>query len=142
MVNTRSHTPRATEATPLRRWSGRVGSLALAGLGIAHLVINSIGFAREPGADWPLFAVFGIGISLLAAGLAMVTWRDADRLHGGTWARVLVGLAGLVCGYNVVTVLRLHPELILSPVGPGLWSVVGAPALLLAALLPRRPLTR
>ena len=79
---------------------------------------------------------------LLAAGLAMVTWRDADRLHGGTWARVLVGLAGLVCGYNVVTVLRLHPELILSPVGPGLWSVVGAPALLLAALLPRRPLTR
>lgn len=142
MVNTQSQTRPDRHPSRLRRWSARIGSLALAGLSIAHLVINSIGFAREPGAGWPLFLAFGIGISVLAAGLAVVAWRDADRLHGGTWARVLEGLAGLLCCGNVVTVLRLHPEIILSPVGPGLWSVVGGPALLLAALLPRTTRTR
>lgn len=139
MVNTRSHTPPSTRpGTPSRlsRWTGLIGSLALVGLSIAHLIVNSIGFAADPSSGWPLFLLFGVGVSSLAAGLAVLTWRYAVQGRGRSAARVVVGLAGIICCYTVVTVLQSHPEIILVPAGPGPWSLVGGPALLLTALLP------
>lgn len=140
MLNTQTHAaassvhPRPSRAL---RWSGAIGSLALVGLSIAHLVVNSIGFTGDRDAGWPLFLVFGIGVSLLAAVLAVLTWSSAVRGRGGTRVRILVGLAGALCCTTVVTVLQRHPEIILVPAGPGPWSLIGGPALLLAALLPR-----
>lgn len=145
MVNTQSHTRSSTRPgapSPLVRWAGLIGSLALAGLSLAHLVVNSVGFAADPSSGWPLFLLFGIGVSILAAGLAVLTWRYAVQGRGRTAARVTVGLAGIICCYNVVTVLRLHPDIILVPAGPGLWSLIGGPALLLTALLPRTTSSR
>ena len=129
--------PPTRPSCPLR-WSGRIGSLALVGLSVAHLIVNSIGFAGDPDTGWPLFLLFGIGVSVLAAGLAMLTWRYAVQGHGRNGARAIVALAGIICCYNVVTVLRLHPEIILVPAGPGPWSLIAGPALLLTALLPRK----
>lgn len=140
MVNTQTHAAANSARTrPSRalRWSGGIGSLALVGLSVAHLVVNSISFAGDPDAGWPLFLVFGIGVAILAAVLAVLTWSYAVRGRGGTLVRVIVGLAGVICCYNVVTVLQRHPEIILVPAGPGPWSLIGGPALLLAALLPR-----
>ncbi|WP_147918832.1 hypothetical protein [Ruania zhangjianzhongii] len=146
MVNTQipspATTPPSTRPSRLLRWSGGIGSVALAGLSIAHLVVNSIGFAATPDAGWPLFLLFGIGVSALAAGLAMLTWRYAVQGRGRRVARVFVALAGIICCYNVVTVLQLHPEVILVPAGPGPWSLIAGPALLLTALLPRREPTQ
>lgn len=139
MVHTQSHTPPSTRpGTPsgLSRWAGLIGSLALVGLSIAHLVVNSIGFAADSSAGWPLFLLFGVGVSLLAAGLAVLTWRYAVQGRGRNAVRLVVALAGIICCYTVVSVLQRHPEIILVPAGPGPWSLIGGPALLLTALLP------
>lgn len=141
MTSTPTDLPRVPtdRRSRLRQWSGRTGAVALAGLGTAHLVINSIGFARAGGGSWPLFLTFAVGLSAVLLVLAVMAWREATRGTGRLLPRVLIGLAGSFCLVGVVNVLRgLHPELIISPIGPGLWSLVGGPALVLTALLPAR----
>lgn len=132
----------AGQPSRLLPWTGRIGGLALAGLGIAHILVNGSAFARDPGDSWHLFLVFGIGVGLLAVALAVVTWRYAVRGRGGLVARVLVGLAGILCCHTLITVLRLHPEVLFVPAGPGPWSLIAGPTLIVVTLLPRKTRSR
>ncbi|MFF2452023.1 hypothetical protein [Isoptericola sp. NPDC058082] len=135
-----------TDARPLlptfpfsrsRRIAGGVGALALVGLGVAHTVTNAVGFASDPEASWPLFLIFGTGVSLVLWVIAVVSWRYSRR-RAGRVARAVVLVAGVLCCVLAVNVLRVHPEVALSPAGPGPWSLVAGPSLLVAAALPRR----
>lgn len=120
-----------------RRISGGIGALALAGLGVAHTATNAVGFAEETDASWPMFLIFGVGVSLVLWAVAVIAWRFSHR-GSGRVSRVLIAVVGVLCGLMVFNVLRVHPEIILSPAGPGPWTLVGGPALLLSALLPLR----
>lgn len=120
-----------------RRIAGGVGVLALAGLGVAHTVTNAVGFSSEPDASWPLFLIFGVGLSLALWAIAVVAWRYSRR-SAGRVGRVVVLVAGILCCAMAANVLRLHPEIVLSPAGPGLWSLIAGPSLLITAVLPRR----
>lgn len=120
-----------------RRLSGGVGSLALVGMGVAHTLTNAVGFAKDPDASWPLFLIFGVGVSLALWVIAVVAWRYSR--HGvGRAKRVIVAVAGVLLCLMAVNVLRVHPEIIISPAGPGPWSLIGGPALLTAAWQSRR----
>ena len=119
-----------------RRWAARIGALALIGLGAAHTITNAIGFAGQPGGSWPTFLIFGPGLGILLGAIGVVSWRQSNREVIGWSVRVVLALAGLFCLVTAVNVLRLHPEVIWLPGGPGPWATVGAPALLIAALLP------
>ena len=120
-----------------RRIAGGVGALALVGLGVAHTATNAVGFASDPEASWPVFLIFGTGVSLVLWVIAVVSWRYSRR-GAGRVARAVVLVAGVLCCALAVNVLRVHPEVVLSPAGPGPWSLVAGPALLAAAALPRR----
>jgi hypothetical protein len=124
-----------------RRVAGGIGALALVGLGVAHTATNAVGFGADPDASWPLFLAFGVGISLVLWALAAVAWRYALR-GAGRVARVVTLVAGILCCALAINVLRVHPELVLSPAGPGLWTLIGGPALLVGAVLPRTPRSR
>lgn len=121
---------------PLRWWAARIGAVALIGLGTAHTVTNAIGFAAQPGASWPVFLLLGPGLGLLLAGIGILAWRQSRRTTVGWPVRVVLALTALFCLVAVVNVLRLHPEAIWIPTGPGPWSVVATPALVVTALLP------
>ncbi|MFE5291116.1 hypothetical protein ACFQ8T_02950 [Isoptericola sp. NPDC056618] len=120
-----------------RRIAGGVGTLALVGLGVAHTVTNALGLASDREASWPLFLIFGTGLSLVLWAIAAVAWRYSRR-GSGRVARAVVLVAGVLCCALAVNVLRVHPEVVLSPAGPGPWSLVAGPALCVAAALPRR----
>lgn len=120
-----------------RRAAGAIGALALLGLGAAHTVTNAIGFAAEVEPSWPLFLIFGIGVSLVLWTIAVIAWRFSRRGNGRV-ARVVIAAVGVLCCLMAFNVLRVHPEIILSPAGPGPWTLVGGPALLTAAILPLR----
>ncbi|MBM7829368.1 putative membrane protein YeaQ/YmgE (transglycosylase-associated protein family) [Agromyces cerinus] len=120
-----------------RRLLGGIGSLALIGLGAAHTITNAGGFVADPDASWPLFLVFGVGVSLVLWVIAVIAWRFSRRGVGRVM-RVIVAVVGALLCLMAVNVLRVHPEIVLSPAGPGLWSLIGGPALLAAALLPVR----
>lgn len=120
-----------------RRISGGIGALALAGLGVAHTATNAVGFAADADASWPMFLIFGVGVSLVLWAVAVVAWLFSRR-GGGRVGRVIIAVVGALCCLMAFNVLRVHPEIVLSPAGPGPWTLVGGPALLLAALLPWR----
>ncbi|MFJ2502524.1 hypothetical protein [Microbacterium sp. NPDC087592] len=117
--------------------AGGIGALALVGLGVAHTATNAVGFAEETDASWPMFLIFGVGVSLVLWAVAVIAWRFSHR-GSGRVSRVLIAVVGVLCGLMAFNVLRVHPEIILSPAGPGPWTLVGGPALLLSALLPLR----
>lgn len=120
-----------------RRLLGAIGALALIGLGAAHTITNAGGFAADPDASWPLFLAFGVGVSLVLWALAVIAWRYSRRGVGRV-TRVIIAVVGVLLCLMAVNVLRVHPEIILSPAGPGLWSLIGGPTLLATALLPAR----
>ncbi|SIN89378.1 hypothetical protein SAMN05443544_1674 [Agromyces cerinus subsp. cerinus] len=120
-----------------RRLLGAIGALALIGLGAAHTITNAGGFAADPDASWPLFLIFGVGVSLVLWVIAVIVWRFSRRGVGRVM-RVIIAVVGVLLCLMAANVLRVHPEIILSPAGPGLWSLIGGPALLTAALLPVR----
>ncbi|PRB15234.1 hypothetical protein [Microbacterium sp. MYb62] len=120
-----------------RRAAGGIGALALVGLGVAHTATNAVGFATDPDASWPLFLIFGVGVSILLGAIAVVAWRFS-RHGGGRIRRVAIAVVGFLCCLMAINVLRVHPEIVLSPAGPGPWTLVGGPALLTAAILPLR----
>ncbi|MFB9308336.1 hypothetical protein BJY17_002196 [Agromyces hippuratus] len=141
-TSTRTNIPKRTHTPTIRffrsrRLLGAIGALALVGLGAAHTVTNAGGFATDPDASWPLFLVFGVGISLVLWAIAVIAWRYSRRGVGRV-TRVIIVVVGVLLCLMAVNVLRVHPEIILSPAGPGLWSLIGGPALLAAALLPGR----
>ena len=152
MANTRSghagttmiDPPSSDRTSRVQVWSGRIGSLALIGLASAHTVTNARGFAGGGPADWALFAVFALGLSLVLVAIAVITWRYPHDHRGGcatrvvTWRRVIIFLAAVFCLVTLINVLRLHPEVIVNPAGPGPWVLVAAPALWIMALNPPR----
>ncbi|GIL27140.1 hypothetical protein [Actinocatenispora comari] len=122
----------------VRRWASRVGAVALVGIGIAHTAVNGYAYLKHGDGSLPLFLVFGLGVSVLAFALAAVAWRYGRRdRHAGTGARIVVAVAAALLCLTAVSVLRSHPSLVWVPLGPGPWSVLGGPALVLAACLPR-----
>ena len=120
-----------------RRAAGAIGALALLGLGVAHTVTNAVGFAAEAAPSWPLFLIFGIGVSLVLWVIAVIAWRFSRRGNGRV-ARVVIAVVGALCCLMAFNVLRVHPEIILLPAGPGPWTLIGGPALLTVAILPLR----
>ncbi len=132
----RTHTP-TIRFFRARRLLGAIGALALIGLGAAHTITNAGGFAADPDASWPLFLIFGVGVSLVLWAIAVIVWRYSRRGVGRV-ARVMIAVVGVLLCLMAANVLRVHPEIILSPTGPGLWSLIGGPVLLAAALLPVR----
>ena len=120
-----------------RRLLGAIGALALIGLGAAHTITNAGGFAADPDASWPLFLIFGVGVSLVLWAIAVIAWRYSRRGVGRV-TRVIIAVVGVLLCLMAVNVLRVHPDIVLSPAGPGLWSLIGGPALLATALLPVR----
>lgn len=135
-TDTRTLVPTVPFSRP-RRITGGVGALALVGLGVAHTVTNAVGLAADPEGSLPLFLIFGTGLSLVLWAIAVVAWRYSRR-GSGRGGRVVVLVGGVLCCALAVNVLRLHPEVALSPAGPGPWSLVAGPALLAAAVLPTR----
>lgn len=137
----------APDQTPrFQLWASRIGSLALVGLASAHAITNARGFAGGDLVDWLLFLVFALGLSAVLATIAVITWRYPRHRLGGraarviTWRRVIILFAAGFCLVAIVNVLRLHPQVIWNPAGPGPWVVIGSPALWIAALTsPRRP---
>ncbi|RXZ47592.1 hypothetical protein ESP57_13690 [Agromyces fucosus] len=141
-TRTRSNLPNRTTTPGIRffrsrRLLGAIGTLALIGLGAAHTITNAVGFAADPDASWPLFLAFGVGVSLVLWAIAVIAWRSSRRRVGRV-TRVVIAVVGVLLCLMAVNVLRVHPEIIFSPAGPGLWSLIGGPALLAAALLPVR----
>lgn len=129
--------PPAARFVRSRRLAGGIGALALIGLAVAHTATNAGGFATDDDASWPLFLAFGVGLSLAIVAIAVVAWRYSRR-GVGRFGRVVTVVAGVLCCAMAANVFRLHPEIILSPAGPGPWTLIGGPALLTAALLPVR----
>jgi hypothetical protein len=122
----------------VRRWASRVGAVALVGIGIAHTAVNGYAYLKHGDGSLPLFLVFGLGVSVLAFALAAVAWRYGRRdRQAGTGARIVVAVAAVLLCLTAVSVLRSHPSLVWVPLGPGPWSVLGGPALVLAACCPR-----
>lgn len=139
------NTSSSSDQTPrVQLWASRAGSLALVGLASAHAITNARGFGGGDLLDWILFLVFGLGLSGVLATIAVVTWRYPRHRRGGraarviTWRRVIILLAAGFCLVAMVNVLRLHPEVIGNPAGPGPWVVIASPALWIVGLMPTR----
>ncbi len=114
--------------------TGRIGSLALLGMGIAHTVVNTRGFADE-GGSWLGFLILVPGLSALLVAIGVIAWRYSSD-PASRAARAVIGLGGLLCGALMGNVLLVHPQIIWVPAGPGPWAVIGGPTRLIAALLP------
>ncbi|WP_139416872.1 hypothetical protein [Agromyces laixinhei] len=119
----------------LRRQAGTVGAVALFGVGVVHTVTNTVAFALAGwDGSWPLFLLFNPGLSAVLIAIAVVVWRDVRQCRPRWPARVVMGPGALFCTVKLINVLRVDPAAIWIPIGPGPWVLVGAPALLAAAL--------
>jgi hypothetical protein len=128
---------------PVRRWASRVGAVALVGIGVAHTVVNTRGYAAHPDGSLPAFLLLVPGVSLLAFAIAVAAWRYGSRVTAGAAIRTVVAVGAVLLCLTAVTVLRGHPALVWVPLGPGPWSVVGGLALAVAAVAPSgRPRAR
>lgn len=121
---------------PLVGVASALAAASAAGLGVAHFVV---GCRRiPPRVDWR----FGVRVvapaaaalcpAAAAAHLAAAPDRTAPLRRRGLilGAVMMTGLAG-VCG--VAAARRRQLDLFTTPAGPGLWSLVGAPAFLVLA---------
>ncbi|BCJ38836.1 hypothetical protein Athai_63390 [Actinocatenispora thailandica] len=125
----------------VRRWASRIGAVALVGIGIAHTAVNGYSYLTHRDGTLALFLAFGLGVSVLAFALAAVAWRygrPAGQPGTGTAARILVAVAAVLLCITAAQVLRNDPSVVWLPLGPGPWSVLGGPVLVLAACCPRR----
>lgn len=131
----------STRTGTVRRWSGRIGAVAAAGLALIHLVVNAIGFVLEGGSHPVMYVLWGLLPSVVAGVIAVAAWRHADgRLTGGAAraAQVIVIVSALIFAFLITHQLVVTGVGVLHPIGPGLWSLVAAPALLISAVAPRR----
>lgn len=136
-----SSSTRYGRVATVRRWASRIGAVALVGIGIAHTVVNGYSYLKHGDGSLPLFLAFGLGVSVLAFVLATVAWRYGSRdprVGTGAGARILVAVAAVLLCLTAFQVLRNNPSVVWVPLGPGPWSVLGGPALVLAACCPRR----
>jgi hypothetical protein len=105
-----------------------------------HLVVNTIGVFVGEGGGWVGYLAAVIAPTLVSWIIAAAAWRYADgRLAGSasTAARVIM-IIGVVLLLALLTQqIVFQGWRLLHPVGPGLWCVIGAPALLLATVTAR-----
>jgi hypothetical protein len=116
---------------PLATIAGRIGAIFVALLGIVHAIVNTMGFAQAGYEPWGQYLIFGLGLSVIAFLLAFGAWRISDSRRPRWPTAILVGLGGLLLTVQLVAIMLIQPELVLRPLGPGLWSLVGGPALLI-----------
>ncbi len=129
-----------TAAASVRRWAAGTASASALGLASAHLVVTLDRFPQGGGLGRWLGRV--LTPTSLAALLAVVAAAASRERSPGRVTRF-----GLMSGATVmwvlavamlgVTVVQRKPMLV-RPDGPGLWSLVGAPAFTVAALTSRR----
>jgi hypothetical protein len=101
-----------------------------------HLVVNTIGVFVGEGGGWVGYLAAVIAPTLVSWIIAVAAWRYADgRLAGSarTAARVIMIIGAVLFLALLTQQIAFQGWRLLHPVGPGLWCVIGAPALLLAA---------
>ncbi|WP_152361104.1 hypothetical protein [Microlunatus speluncae] len=110
---------------------GRVGAIFVVILGVVHAIVNTMGFAQLGYGPWADYLIFGLGISVIGFLLAYGAWRIAGSSRPRWVTLVLVGLGGLLLMLQLVGIAITDPALLLRPLGPGLWSLVCGPALII-----------
>jgi hypothetical protein len=116
---------------PIATVAGRVGAIFVAILGVVHAIVNTMGFAQLGYGPWGDYLIFGLGLSAVAFLLAFGAWRISASRRPRWPTLVLVGLGGLGLLLQLVMIAMFDPALLVRPLGPGLWSLVCAPALLI-----------
>lgn len=111
--------------------TGRIGAIFVAALGVVHTGVNTYGFALAGWRPWAEYLTFGLGLSVVAFALAWGAWSLSAARRPRWPVAVLVGIGGLLLVLQAVAIAVTEPALLIRPFGPGLWSVVGGPALVL-----------
>ncbi|GAB3751901.1 hypothetical protein [Microlunatus parietis] len=111
--------------------TGRIGAIFVAVLGIVHTGVNTYGLALAGWRPWVEYLTFGLGLSVIAFALAFGAWSVATASRPRWPVAVLVGIGGLLLILQTVAIAVSDPALLVRPLGPGLWSIVGGPALVL-----------
>ncbi|MFC7625673.1 hypothetical protein [Microlunatus sp. GCM10028923] len=111
--------------------TGRVGAIFVAALGVVHTGVNTYGFALADWQPWAEYLIFGLGLSVIAFALAFGAWKLSTANRPRWPVAVLVGIGGLLLILQTVGIAITDPALLIRPLGPGLWSIVGGPALVL-----------
>lgn len=136
--------PSPTATSPVRRWAGTIGAAMAAGLGVAHLAVNTIGFAEAAPDERSIRGYLLVVVlpSVLAWAIAVVAWvlrRPGRPGHRQLALRIATGVGGILMCALAARVGLTRPAQLFLPMGPGLWTVIGGPALVVAALAgPRR----
>lgn len=135
MITTSTSTPdldRLDRPTvPIATVAGRIGAIFVAILGIVHAIVNTMGFAQLGFGPWGDYLIFGLGLTVVAFLIAYGAWRISASRRPRWPTLVLVGLGGLGLMLQLIGIAVFDPALLLRPLGPGLWSLVCAPALLI-----------
>lgn len=114
--------------------TGRIGAIFVAVLGIVHTGVNTYGFALADWRPWAEYLIFGLGLSVVAFALAFGAWTLSMASRPRWPVAVLVGIGGLLLILQTVGIALSDPTLLIRPLGPGLWSIVGGPALVLEVI--------
>lgn len=121
----------AGPAVPIATVAGRIGAIFVAILGVVHAIVNTMGFAQLGFGPWGDYLIFGLGLSVIGFLLAFGAWTISGSRRPRWVTLVLVALGGLLLMLQLVGIVITDPALLLRPLGPGLWSLVGGPALLI-----------
>jgi hypothetical protein len=116
---------------PIATVAGRVGASFVAVLGVVHAIVNTMGFAQLGFGPWGDYLIFGLGLTGVAFLLAFGAWTIAASRQPRWIVAGLVGLGALGLMLQLTGIVITDPALLLRPLGPGLWSLVGGPALLI-----------
>lgn len=120
-----------SSSSPFAKIVGRIGALFVAALGVVHTGVNTYGFALAGWQPWVEFLTFGLGLSVVAFALAYGAWSLSTARKPRWVAASLVGIGGLLLVLQAVAIAVTDPGLLIRPFGPGLWSIVGGPALVI-----------
>ncbi len=124
----------AGPAGPVATVAGRVGAIFVAILGLVHAIVNTMGFAQLGFGPWGDYLIFGLGISVIGFLLAFGAWKIAGSRRPRWVTLGLVALGGLLLMLQLVGIAITDPALLLRPLGPGLWSLISGPALLIEVI--------
>lgn len=134
-----SSTDSRTTSSPPRRSAagviGRIGAVFAALLGIVHAVVNTMGFARLGFGPWLDYLTFGLGLTVIAFALAVLAWLLADHPRPPWAGIVFLGLGGVLLSLQLAGIAITDPALLVRPLGPGLWSLVAGPALVIETVV-------
>ena len=112
--------------------AGRIGAIFVAAiLGIVHAIVEHDDFAQLGFGPWGDYLIFGLGLTVVAFLIAYGAWRISASRRPRWPTLVLVGLGAFGLMLQLIGIAVFEPALLVRPLGPGLWSLVCAPALLI-----------